>query len=170
MLLTGILRVLSTVTHAQQWNGATNLQGMIWRSGNLAVGEQPQRRDDPRAMIEVTRPFSLSNDQDDGLFSANMMYKGHMSPTPCGDGWVIRPLNRRIESWHSSNSINADRFRYPLGRFQTSPTVRLCRYVRAWRSRVGRTYRNPSPRGILIGRECMAPDGPSGSTVPAVNS
>ena len=79
-LVTGILTVLSTVTHAQQWNGATNPKGTIWRPGNVAVGEEPQRRDDPRAMIEVTRPLASSNDQDDGLFSANMMYKGETSP------------------------------------------------------------------------------------------
>jgi hypothetical protein len=79
-LVTGILSALSTVTHAQQWNGAGNSKGMIWRPGNVAVGEEPQRREDPKAMIEVTRPLASSNDQDDGLFSANMTYKGEMSP------------------------------------------------------------------------------------------
>ncbi|MGZ9144185.1 MAG: hypothetical protein ACXW4O_17785 [Candidatus Binatia bacterium] len=31
-------------------------------------------------MIEVTRPLASSNDQDDGLFSAKMVYKGDTSP------------------------------------------------------------------------------------------
>ena len=46
----------------------------------MSLGEQPQRGDDPRAMIEVTRPLASSNDQDDGLFSAKMVYKGDTSP------------------------------------------------------------------------------------------
>ena len=64
--------------------------------------------------------------------------------SPCGDGWLIQPLNRRTESWHSSKSINADHSLIHLGRFQTSPTARLCRYVRARRPRLWRTYRHPS--------------------------
>ena len=50
------------------------------RPGNVAVGEEPQRGDDPRPMIEVTRPLDSSNDQDDRLFSANMLYKSNRSP------------------------------------------------------------------------------------------
>lgn len=79
-LVIGTLNLLGAVTHAQQWNGAANPKGTIWRPGNVAVGEEPQRGDDPRAMIEVTRPLASSNDQDDGLFSANMVYKGNTSP------------------------------------------------------------------------------------------
>jgi len=76
----GILGLADTVAHAQQWNGAQNPKGIIWRPGNVAVGEEPQRGDDPRPMIEVTRPLASSNDQDDRLFSANMVYKGNTSP------------------------------------------------------------------------------------------
>lgn len=68
------------ITHAQEWNGSGNSKGLIWRPGNVSLGEQPQRGDDPRAMIEVTRPLASSNDQDDGLFSAKMVYKGDTSP------------------------------------------------------------------------------------------
>lgn len=70
----------STVCYAQQWNGSGNPKGTIWRAGNVAVGEEPRRGDDPRAMIEVTRPLAASNDQDDRLFSANMVYKDNTSP------------------------------------------------------------------------------------------
>lgn len=76
----GLLSFAGTMAHAQQWNGAANPKGTIWRPGNVAVGEEPQRGEDPRPMIEVTRPLASSNDQDDRLFSANMVYKGNTSP------------------------------------------------------------------------------------------
>lgn len=75
-----LLGSMSTVSYAQQWNGAANPTGTIWRPGNVAVGEEPRRGDDPRAMIEVTRPLAMSTDQDDRLFSANMVYKDNTSP------------------------------------------------------------------------------------------
>ncbi len=75
-----ILNLAGTVAHAQQWNGVANPKGTIWRPGNVAVGVEPQRGNDPSAMIEVTRPLASSNDQDDRLFSANMLYKGDTSP------------------------------------------------------------------------------------------
>ena len=78
--LIGTLSLFSTMTDAQEWNGSGNPKGLIWRPGNVAVGEEPQRGDAPRAMIEVTRPLAASNDQDDRLFSANMFYKGNTSP------------------------------------------------------------------------------------------
>ena len=76
----GMLGLADTIAHAQQWNGAANPKGTIWRPGNIAVGEEPQRGDSPRPMIEVTRPLAMSHDQDDRLFSANMVYKGNTSP------------------------------------------------------------------------------------------
>ncbi len=76
----GMLDLVDTIAHAQQWIGAANPRGTIWRPGNVAVGEEPQRGDDPRPMIDVTRPLAMSNDQDDRLFSANMVYKGNTSP------------------------------------------------------------------------------------------
>jgi hypothetical protein len=76
----GMLSLADTIAHAQQWNGATNPRGTIWRPGNVAVGEEPQRGEDPRPMIEVTRPLASSKDQDDRLFSANIVYKGYTSP------------------------------------------------------------------------------------------
>ena len=76
----GMLGLAGTVAYAQQWNGAANPKGTIWRPGNVAVGEEPQRGDDQRPIIEVTRPLASSTDQDDRLFSANMVYKGSMSP------------------------------------------------------------------------------------------
>ncbi|MCE3224260.1 MAG: exported protein of unknown function [Nitrospira sp.] len=79
-LVIGTLNLLGAVTHAQQWNGPGNPNGNIWSPGNVAVGEKPQRGDGPRALIEVTRPLASSNDQDDGLFSANMLCKGSTSP------------------------------------------------------------------------------------------
>ena len=76
----GTANLLGSITHAQEWNGSGNPKGLIWRPGNMSIGEQPQRGDEPRAMIEVTRPLAMSNDQDDRLFSANMLYKDHTSP------------------------------------------------------------------------------------------
>jgi hypothetical protein len=76
----GMLGLADTPAYAQQWNGAANPKGTIWRPGNVAVGEEPQRGDDPRPMIEVTRPLASSNDQDDRIFSASMVYKGDTSP------------------------------------------------------------------------------------------
>lgn len=73
----GILGLAGTVAYAQQWNGAANSKGTIWRPGNVVVGEEPQRGDDPRSLIEVTRPLASSTDQDDRLFSAIALYKGN---------------------------------------------------------------------------------------------
>ena len=70
---------MTAISHAQQWNGPANPNGTIWRPGNVAVGEQV-RGDDPRAMLEVTRPLAMAGESDDRLFSANMHYKGDMSP------------------------------------------------------------------------------------------
>ncbi|MCC2643906.1 MAG: exported protein of unknown function [Nitrospira sp.] len=80
VIAVGGLSLAGELTHAQQWNGAANPKGTIWRPGNVAVGEEPRRGDDPRAMIEVTRPLASSNDQDDRLLSANMLYKDNRSP------------------------------------------------------------------------------------------
>ena len=80
IIVVGGLDLVGTSVHAQQWTGAANPKGTIWRPGNVAVGEEPQRGDHPRAMIEVTRPLASSNDQDDRLFSANMLYKDNTSP------------------------------------------------------------------------------------------
>lgn len=71
---------MTAISHAQQWNGPANPNGTIWRPGNVAVGEQVPRGDDPRAMLEVTRPLAMAGESDDRLFSANMHYKGDMSP------------------------------------------------------------------------------------------
>ena len=76
----GMLSVADTVAHAQQWNGPANSKGTIWRPGNVAVGEEPQRGEDQRPLIEVTRPLASSTDHDDRLLSANMVYKGNTSP------------------------------------------------------------------------------------------
>jgi hypothetical protein len=76
----GVMGLAGTLAYAQQWNGAANPRGTIWRPGNVAVGEEPQRGEDARPMIEVTRPLAMSTDQDDRLFSANMVYKGNTSP------------------------------------------------------------------------------------------
>lgn len=77
----GMLSLAGTLAHAQQqWNGAANSKGTIWRPGDVVVGEEPQRGDDPRPLIGVTRPLASSTDQDDRLFSANMVYKGNTSP------------------------------------------------------------------------------------------
>ena len=73
----GMLGLTCTVVYAQQWNGAANSKGTIWRPGNVVVGEEPQRGDDPRPLIEVTRPLASSTDQDDRLFSAIALYKGN---------------------------------------------------------------------------------------------
>ena len=71
---------MTAISHAQQWNGPANPNGTIWRPGNIAVGEQGPRGDDPRAMVEVTRPLAMAGESDDRLFSANMVYKGDTSP------------------------------------------------------------------------------------------
>ena len=71
---------MTTISHAQQWTGPANQNGTIWRPGNVAVGELVPRGDDPRAMLEVTRPLAMAGESDDRLFSANMHYKGDMSP------------------------------------------------------------------------------------------
>lgn len=76
----GMLSLAETIAHAQQWNGAANPRGTIWRPGNVAVGEEPQRRDDPRPLIEVTRPLAMSKDQDDRLFSANAVFRDDTIP------------------------------------------------------------------------------------------
>ncbi len=76
----GAAHLPGSITHAQEWNGSGNPNGHIWRPGNVSIGERLQRGDDPRAMIEVTRPLAASNDRDDRLFSANMFYKENMSP------------------------------------------------------------------------------------------
>ncbi|MDQ3254211.1 MAG: hypothetical protein M3R15_09950 [Acidobacteriota bacterium] len=73
------LCAVSNVGYAQQWNGPSNETGTIWRPGNVAVGEKPQKGSDPEAILEVTRPLASSKDSDDLLFSANMLYKGDMS-------------------------------------------------------------------------------------------
>lgn len=73
----GMLGLAGTVAYAQQWNGAANSKGTIWRPGNVMVGEEPQRGDDLRSLIEVTRPLASSTDQDDRLFSAIALYKGN---------------------------------------------------------------------------------------------
>lgn len=73
----GMLGLAGTVAYAQQWNGVANSKGTIWRPGNVVVGEEPQRGDDPRPLIEVTRPLASSTDQDDRLFSAIALYKGN---------------------------------------------------------------------------------------------
>ena len=54
--------------------------GDHWRPANVAVGEEPRRGDGPKAMLEVTRPLAMSDDLDDRLFSANMLYKDNTSP------------------------------------------------------------------------------------------
>ena len=71
---------MTAISHAQQWNGPANPNGTIWRPGNIAIGEQGPRGDDPRAMVEVTRPLAMAGESDDRLFSANMVYKGDTSP------------------------------------------------------------------------------------------
>lgn len=76
----GMLSLVDTIVHAQQWNGAANPKGAIWRPGNVAVGEEPRRGDDPRAMMEVTRPLAMSKDVDDRLFSANSVFQDNTSP------------------------------------------------------------------------------------------
>ena len=54
---------MTAISHAQQWNGPANPKGTIWRPGNMAIGEQRPRGDDPRAMVEVTRPLATSSDR-----------------------------------------------------------------------------------------------------------
>ncbi|NOU09163.1 MAG: hypothetical protein HOO98_03965 [Nitrospira sp.] len=76
----GMLGFAEIVAHAQQWNGAANPRGTIWRPGNVAVGEEPQRGDDPRPLIEVTRPLAMSKEQDDRLFSANAVFRDGTIP------------------------------------------------------------------------------------------
>ena len=76
----GMLSLADTTAYAQQWNGAANPKGTIWRPGNVVVGEEPQRGDNPRPLIEVTRPLASSTDQDDRLFSAIALYKGNTIP------------------------------------------------------------------------------------------
>jgi hypothetical protein len=46
----------------------------------VAVGEEPRKGDGPKAIFEVTRPLSASNDPDDRLLSANTLYKDNTSP------------------------------------------------------------------------------------------
>ena len=75
-----VFLAMTALSHADQWNGPGNPNGTIWRPGNVALGEEPRRGDDPNAVLEITRPLSASNDPDDRLFSANMLYKGSTSP------------------------------------------------------------------------------------------
>jgi hypothetical protein len=70
----------ASLTHAEQWSGPDNSKGTIWRPGNVAVGEEPRKGDGPKAILEITRPLSASDDPDDRLFSANMLYKDSTSP------------------------------------------------------------------------------------------
>ena len=76
----GMLGFAEIVAHAQQWNGAANPRGTIWRPGNVVVGEEPRRGDDPRPLIEVTRPLAMSKEQDDRLFSANAVFRDDTIP------------------------------------------------------------------------------------------
>lgn len=76
----GTANLPGSITHAQEWNGSGNPKGLIWRPGNVAIGEDPQRGDTPKALIEATKPLAMAGDQDDRLFSANMSYKGSTSP------------------------------------------------------------------------------------------
>jgi hypothetical protein len=75
-----LFSVIASLSHAEQWFGPGNPNGGIWRPGNVTLGEEPRKGEGPKAIFEVTRPLSASNDPDDRLLSANTLYKDNASP------------------------------------------------------------------------------------------
>jgi hypothetical protein len=47
------LCAVSSIGHAQQWQGSQNEKGTIWRPGNVAIGAEPQRQSDEKALFDL---------------------------------------------------------------------------------------------------------------------
>jgi hypothetical protein len=70
------LCVVSSVGHTQQWNGPANPNGTIWRPGNVVLGGEPSRGDDPKAVLDVKLP---PDKLDDLIFRLSYSYQGSSS-------------------------------------------------------------------------------------------
>lgn len=68
---------MTSVSVYQQWNGPANLNGTIWRSGNVALGLEPSTGSDSPALLEIRRPMS---DSDPLLLSAIATFQNAMGP------------------------------------------------------------------------------------------
>src|ERR687891_1331031 len=68
---------MTGISAAQQWTGPDNPDKTIWRSGSVAIGEQPTNRRDLDALLELSRP--LSGSPDDLLFSASSTFRDDTS-------------------------------------------------------------------------------------------
>ena len=53
-----LLGSVSTVSHAQQWNGPQNPTGVISRPGSVALGFEPVAGAGKRPLLEIQRPLS----------------------------------------------------------------------------------------------------------------
>ncbi len=49
---------ISTISHAQQWNGPANPNGTIWRPGGIALGFDPGGGGGAKPLLEIQRPLS----------------------------------------------------------------------------------------------------------------
>lgn len=61
-----------TSSYAEQWNGAAEQNGAIWRPGNVTVGAEPTSGSGTKAQLEVIRPISGGTEL---LFSARSTFK-----------------------------------------------------------------------------------------------
>ena len=52
------LGTISTISHAQQWNGPANPNGPIWRPGGIALGFDPGGGGGAKPLLEIKRPLS----------------------------------------------------------------------------------------------------------------
>lgn len=53
-----LLGSLNNVSHAQQWSGAQNPTGNIWRPGSVALGFEPAAGGSKKPLLEIQRPLS----------------------------------------------------------------------------------------------------------------
>ncbi len=53
-----LLGTVSTVSHAEQWNGPQNPTGALWRPGSVALGFEPTAGGGKKPLLEIQRPLS----------------------------------------------------------------------------------------------------------------
>lgn len=66
---------LPSQVRAQQWNGAPGDSGLIWRAGDVALGTESTTGAARRGLLELTRPLGASDDSDNLMLSANMLFR-----------------------------------------------------------------------------------------------
>ncbi len=71
------LMLATTVAHAQQWKGASEPSGTIWRPGHIALGLQPKTPGVIDALLGLNQPLAADKEL---LFSAGTTFNAEAIP------------------------------------------------------------------------------------------